>query len=118
MEQNEEKKETRGRPAHEVTPERQKLVKALSGVGLTQEQIAAKLDISVDTLRLKYKDVWELGKADAIATIAQSLFRKAANGDNACMFFYLKTQGRWRENHEETNSNGEKVVVIRGGFDD
>lgn len=111
-----EKVEKRGRPAHEVTEANQKLVKALAGVGLTQDQIAVKLDISVDTLAAKYRRELDLGKADAIATIANSLFQKAKNGDNASMFFYLKTQGRWKENHDNTNLNGEKVIVIRGGF--
>jgi hypothetical protein len=111
-----DKEETRGRPAHEPTDEKRKLVHTLSGIGLTHEQIAVKLDISPPTLRLYYSKELELGKAEAIAGIAQSLYQKAKSGDKACMFFYLKTQGRWKENHDDTNQNGEKVVVIRGGF--
>lgn len=112
----EDKEETRGRPAHEPTDEKRKLVHTLSGIGLTQEQIATKLDISPPTLRLHYAKEIELGRAEAIGTIAQTLFQKAKQGDKACMFFYLKTQGRWKENHDDTNDKGEKVVVIRGGF--
>ena len=112
----EEKVETRGRPAHVPSEASRKLVKALSGVGLTQKQIADKLDISVPTLNEYYRREQDLGKADAIATIAQSLFNKARNGDNASMFFFLKTQGRWKENHDESNIDGKKVIVIRGGF--
>jgi hypothetical protein len=111
-----EKEEKRGRPAHEVTDGNKKLVKVLSGIGLTQAQIASKLDISVDTLTAKYRTELDLGKADAVASIADTLFKKARNGDNACMFFFLKTQGRWKENHDDTDANGQKVVVIRGGF--
>lgn len=110
------KEETRGRPAHEPTDENKKLVKVLSGIGLTQEQIATKLEISVPTLQLYYRKELDLGKADAVASIAQTLFQRAQQGDKACMFFYLKTQGRWKENHDDVNQNGEKVVVIRGGF--
>jgi transcriptional regulator with XRE-family HTH domain len=112
----EEKVETRGRPAHEPTESSRKLVKVLSGVGLTQKQIADKLDISVPTLHEYYRREIDLGKADAISSIAQTLFAKAKNGDNASMFFFLKTQGRWKENHDNSNSEGKKIVVVRGGF--
>lgn len=37
------------------------------------------------------------GKAKAIAHVANSLLQKARSGDNAAMFFFLKTQGGWRE---------------------
>ena len=112
----EEKIELRGRPAHEPTEKTRATVKALAGVGITQEQIAIKLDISVPTLHNYYRRELDLGKVDALATIAQSLFTKARNGDNASMFFYLKTQGRWRENHDEVNMNGERIIRMRGGI--
>lgn len=40
---------------------------------------------------------YKRGKARAIGSIAGNLIAKARSGDTACMIFYLKTQGGWRE---------------------
>lgn len=116
MSEKKAKRPKAGRPAHEVDESSKRLIKNLAGIGLTQEQIAARLGISADTLSKYYSKEWEIGKAEAISIIAGSLFQKAKAGDNSCMMFYLKTQGRWKENHDDTNANGEKVIVIKGGF--
>ena len=44
-----------GRPPHQVTPEKQTMVRTLAAVGITHEDIASKLEISADTLVKYYK---------------------------------------------------------------
>jgi len=116
--ETEAKVETRGRPAHVPSDDSRKMVRVLSGIGLTQEQICSKMGISSPTLKLYYSEELELGKAEAVASIANTLFNMAKGGDKACMFFYLKTQARWKENHDGEGSNGEKIIRLRGGFEE
>lgn len=73
------------------------IVEMLVACGVTQEEIAKLIGISSDTLQKYYRKELDLGKPKANAKIARRLFEKAAEGDNACMFFWLKTQARWKE---------------------
>ena len=49
------------------------------------------------TILLNYKK----GKARAIEGVASNLVAKCHSGDVPSMIFYLKTQGRWKENHDQ-----------------
>ena len=73
------------------------LVMQMSAVGISQEQIAAVIGITHETLNKYYKTELETSKSKAIAKIGGTLYNKALKGDNTCMIFYLKTQGGWRE---------------------
>lgn len=78
-------------------------VEALAANGLTQQQIADSLGISVSTIesRLReneeFKDAIKRGKSKGIAMIANQLFKKAKSGDTTSMIFFLKTQAGWKE---------------------
>jgi hypothetical protein len=85
-----------------ITPEVVAQCEALAAV-LSIEQIAAYFGIHRTTFYDKLKGhpdlaaAVERGKSKALAGVATALLTKARNGDNACMMFYLKTQGGWRE---------------------
>jgi hypothetical protein len=98
---------------HIVTDESRKLVRTLSAVGITYEDIASKLDISSDTLVKHYRTELDDGRIDANAAIAQSLYQSAKNGNTTAQMFWLKTRGKWKEvtQHEITGANGAEIGI-------
>jgi hypothetical protein len=84
------------RPKHNPTPEKRKLVKDLSAVGLPQEQIARKVGIrSSKTLRLHYREELDMGTIDANASVAGALYKKAMDGDTRAQTFWLENRAGW-----------------------
>ena len=82
---------------HIPTDESKKLVRSLSAVGIKYVDIASKLEISDDTLVKHYKKDLEDGRTDANASIGQTLFQQAKNGNTAAAIFWLKTRANWKE---------------------
>ena len=76
------------------------MVKSLSGLGITHEQMCAIVKISRPTLYKYYQEELQEGKANANAQIARNLFKIATGSGReavtACIF-WLKTQARWTE---------------------
>ena len=99
--------------AHVPTDESRKLVKTLSAVGIRYEDIAAKLDITDDTLRKHYRRELDEGRVDANAEIGKTLFQQAKNGNTSAAIFWLKTRAQWRETDrvEITGADGGAVQV-------
>ena len=93
--------------------ENKKLVKTLAAVGITFEDIATKLEISSDTLVKYYKKELDDGRIDANASIGQTLFQQAKNGNTAAAIFWLKTRARWKEtsSHEVTGADGAPLLA-------
>lgn len=89
----------RGPQAWEPSTEEISKIRLYAGLGSTQEQIAAMIGKSVDTImsRESAKEAYEIGKAETIAKVAGKLVRKALDGDTASAIFYLKTQAGWKE---------------------
>ena len=85
--------------------ERQEVTTMTIG-GLTQIQIAECLrdGIDVKTLRKHFREELDIAKAKAIANLGASCYKRAMAGDNASTFFYLKTQGGWKEKSEIEHS--------------
>lgn len=108
-----EQKNKGGRPKHKVTDENRKIARTLSAVGITHEDIASKIGISADTLVLYYKDDLDNGRIDANASIGQTLFQQAKNGNTAAAIFWLKTRARWKETqtHEISGPEGGPIKV-------
>ena len=84
-----------------------KRLKALASQGLSEEQIAASLGISTDTIGRRKQDdadfaeALKSGKASGIETVTNALFEKANTGDNTAMIFWLKNRAGWRDKHEQ-----------------
>lgn len=98
---------------HKPTDENRKIAKTLAAVGVPHEDIALKLDISADTLVKYYKPELDAGRIDANASIAQTLFQQAKNGNTAAAIFWLKTRARWKETHtlEHTGTDGQPIRI-------
>lgn len=98
---------------HIPTDESRKLVRSLSAVGIKYVDIAGKLDISDDTLVKHYKKDLEDGRIDANASIGQTLFQQAKNGNTAAAIFWLKTRAQWKETNalEVSGTDGGVIKV-------
>lgn len=66
--------------------------------GLTTEQIASIMKMSIKTLYANFPYELETGKLIKVREVAKTLYNAAVGGNIAACIFFLKTQGRWREN--------------------
>lgn len=103
-------------PKHAPTEESRTLVKSLSAVGVTHEDIALKLEISADTLTKHYRAELDAGRIDANAAVAKSLYEQCRAGNTSAMIFWLKTRARWKETtaHEISGPDGGEIQVVTG----
>jgi hypothetical protein len=78
-------------------------VKKMSGIGLTQKQIANYYGISavywhrVKKRNKKLDIACKIGKSSAIAAVSGKLMKKINEGNLSATIFYLKTQAGWSE---------------------
>jgi len=85
---------------YEPTDKDRRTVEMMAGHGITQQDIARVIGISVDGLTRWYRDELETGAVKANSAVAQSLFEKAiGNGGGAvnAAIFWLKCRARWVE---------------------
>lgn len=84
----------------EKTEEKSTMVRSLSGLGITQDQICSILGISRNTLTKYYEDELKVGKAQANSKVAENLFRIATgsnHGSVTAAIFWLKCQAGWKD---------------------
>lgn len=92
-----------------------KKVERFAAQGMTNEQIAAALGIHRSTYFKKkkndkdFKDAIKAGQAKGIATITNSLFNGAKQGNVASQIFYLKNRAGWRDKPDEDADDGDAV---------
>jgi len=99
---------------HQPTDKTRQQAQSASGLGLPQDQIAALIGIAPDTLRKHYDLELGLGKAQASAAVAKTLFNKATiGGDTTAMIWWTKAQMRWSETVKQvvTGENGGPVLT-------
>ena len=89
------------RPRFKPNAEHRKMVEAMSGYGMTEEQIAILVGLSgIDpkTLRKYFRQELSRGQAQAMAKLTQTAYQMATVDKNVSMaIFLLKTRGGWRE---------------------
>ena len=91
-----------GRPMV-VLNEDQKQKLAWMAPYLTIEMMADSLQVNRSTFQEILKrdpvvsGIYQQYKSDKVAQVASSLVGKAMDGDTRAAMFYLRTQGRWRE---------------------
>lgn len=96
---------------HKPTEKTRKAVSDMTAYGSTQQQIARVLNISVPTLLKHYKEEVETSSTIANTAVAGKLFEKCMAGDTTSIIFWLKTQARWRENHDREDSENQKLLL-------
>ena len=107
-------KVSKGRPPHLKTEDTRIKVYTLSTVGTRHEDIASVLGISHDTLVKYYKEELDKGRIEANASVAETLFKQAKEGNTTAMIFWLKSRAKWKETsqHEISgNPDGTPVEV-------
>ena len=87
----------------EPTEEQRRTVRAMSGYGVPQDDIATMLRVDPKTLRKHFEDELKRGSIEATAKVGQSLFRMATEGNSvAAAIFWMKARAGWREKHDVT----------------
>jgi len=112
--ETEENKVGKGRPPHLPNADTRIKVYTLSTVGTRHEDIASVLGISHDTLVKYYKEELDKGRIEANASVAETLFKQAKEGNTTAMIFWLKSRAKWKEStqHEISgNPDGTPVEV-------
>jgi hypothetical protein len=107
-------KDKGGRPPHLANETTRNKVFMLSTVGTRHEDIATVLGISTDTLTKYYHDELAKGRIEANASVAETLFKQAKEGNTTAMIFWLKSRAKWKEStqHEISgNPDGTPVEV-------
>ena len=77
-----------------------RMIKQLSGIGVTHDMICSIAGISNPTLYKYYDEELKLGKAQSTVTVANNLFRMATGHGKEALtasIFWLKTQAGWKE---------------------
>ena len=91
------------------TDEDRRLVRAMAGFGVPQDQIALHLEFDAKTLRKHYRRELDQGSIEATTKVAQSLFQMATQGKNvAAAIFWMKARAGWSEK-QEININTRKI---------
>ena len=112
--ETEESKAGKGRPPHLPNADTRNRVYILSTVGTRHEDIATVLSISHDTLVKYYKEELDKGRIEANASVAETLFKQAKEGNTTAMIFWLKSRAKWKEStqHEiSCNADGTPIEV-------
>lgn len=99
-------------------------VELLASRGLTKEQVAHNLGISLRTLlrRTKedpaFEEAYVRGKSKGIAEISNALYKKAKEGNTTAQIFFLKCNGWKEESSIDINNNSPVQVIIKNDLKD
>ena len=98
---------------HEPTAKTRLQVNTLASVGTLQEDIAKIIGITKNTLIKHYRIELDTAMAMANASIAQTLFKQAKDGNTSAAIFWLKCRAGWvdEQSIEHTGPNGGDINV-------
>jgi len=99
-------------PEHVPSEDDKKKVSSFAAVGITQEDIARVLKIDPQTLRKHYREELDTAATLANASIGGKLFRKAQEGDTACLIWWTKSRMGWSEKKEDLHIHVEPITSI------
>jgi hypothetical protein len=107
-----------GRPKFEVTEEVLENTRRFMAQGLTREQCAASLGISVATFYVyqaensEFSEAIKSGEAEGIQQVTNALYEKATvDRDNTAMIFFLKNRAGWVDKKEVATTVEQKHVI-------
>lgn len=111
------------RKSFEPSPDHRKMVKAMSGYGIPEEDIALVITnpetgkpITAKTLRKHFREELDTAEVIANSKVAESLYNHATKGTGApavtAAIFWLKTRARWKETDrlELTGKDGSPIT--------
>src|SRR5829696_6786822 len=93
----------KGRPSFSPTDEQRRIVEAMTGYGIPQQDIARVIGIHEESLRKYFREELDTGTAKANTRVAEFLFEQASGqrGDGSAAvtaaIFWMKTRARWKE---------------------
>ena len=89
----------------------------MAAYGVPQVDIGLVIGCDPKTLRLHFQSELEIAAVEANAKVAQSLFKRATEGNGkdsvtACIF-WLKCRAGWRDSVVDTNATGGVTVIVK-----
>lgn len=100
-----------GPPTKTPTDEQRRTVKAMTGYGIKQCDIAVAMDIDEKTLRKHYRRELDIGATMATSKVAESLYQNAISGNVAAQIFWMKARADWSEKQRLADADGGPLVV-------
>ena len=98
-------------PPFEPTEEQRRIVRAMAGFGLPQENIAVLIDVDTEMLRARFQHELDRGAAEGTARVAQTLFQMATVDKNvSAVIFWMKARAGWREKVAVSGEDGSQIV--------
>ena len=107
-----------GRPKFEISEDVLSKTENLMAKGLTKEQCAGMLGVSVSTFMLhqaensEFSEAIKRGQASGIDQVTNALFENATVGkDNVAIIFYLKNRAGWVDKQEIQSTVEQRHVI-------
>jgi hypothetical protein len=101
------------RPKLNPSQEERLMVKIMAGMAAKHEHIAARIGIrSPKTLRKYFREELDFGASEANLVVAQSLHKKAREGDVTAGIFWMKSRAGWRDGSSFERASGPPAPFI------
>src|SRR5215472_13542504 len=105
----------RGRPMHKPTEQTRLLVRRLSGLAVSHDDIAAMVEISDISLRKHYRADLDRGRVEANMKVVHALFQAATRANNpnvVAQMFWLKNRAGWKDMGIVTAADSVNTLAI------